>query len=245
MSYDLKRSHFSLILEKEVSTGSEINEEGVLLVAVLDAATGTEKVQASGGVSNEIVAGFAIRDNADNATTSTVEELTVPSSPAALSVTLANNNLVASTPGDGSTSQLRVVMGNGDLLTRVDGSSPSAGQVANEPTTGVLTFNSAEEGEDFTATYRYNLTVAESRQLFFQRNINNEAGALFGQTGVGQGHGEVFTDQFDAVPSAGVYCGCTSAQNGNPGQRQEITATSRAETARLDRAWSRAGLHDP
>jgi hypothetical protein len=43
------------------------------------------------------------------------------------------------------------------------------------------------------------LTVAEARLKFFQRNINNEAGALFGQVGVGHGHGEIFTDQFDAA----------------------------------------------
>ncbi len=214
MSYDLKRSHFSLILEKEVVTGQEINEEGVLLVALLDAATGTEKVQASTGTGADVVAGFAIRDNADNATTSTVEELTVPTSPAALTVTLKNNNLVASTPGDGSTSQLRVVMGNGDVLTVSDGASGGAGDVGNEPATGVLSFNAAEEGEDFTATYRYNLTVAESRQLFFQRNINNEAGALFGQTGVGQGHGEVFTDQFDSTLDWGAGTAITSGAGG-------------------------------
>ena len=59
MSYDLKRSHFSLILEKEVVTGQEINEEGVLLVALLAAATGTEKVQASTGTGADVVAGFA------------------------------------------------------------------------------------------------------------------------------------------------------------------------------------------
>ena len=48
-------------------------------------------------------------------------------------------------------------------------------------------------------TYRYNLTVSEARLQFFQRNINNEAGALFGQVGCGHGHGEIFTDQYDAT----------------------------------------------
>jgi hypothetical protein len=213
MSYDLKRSHFSLILEKEVVTGQEINEEGVLLVALLDAATGTEKVQTSTGTSADVVAGFAIRDNADNATTSTVEELTVPTSPAALTVTLKNNNLVSSA-GTGVTSQIRVVMSDSDVLTRVNGTSPSAGEVGVDPDTAVLTFNSGEEGEDFTVTYRYNLTVAESRQLFFQRNINNEAGALFGQTGVGQGHGEVFTDQFDSTLDWSAGTAITSGAGG-------------------------------
>lgn len=198
MSYDLKRSHFSIILEKKVSTGSVVTEEGVILVAVLDPTTGEEVVQLAAGTSGEVTAGFAIRDNADNATTSVVEEGTVPSS-GNLEIQLDNNNLVASTPGDGSTAQARVVASTSGALTLVDGSTPTSGQVGLEPLTGLLTFNTAQSGEDVTVTYRFNLTVAESRLLFFQRNINNESGALFGQTGVGHGHGEIFTDQFDAT----------------------------------------------
>jgi hypothetical protein len=197
MSYDLKRSHFSVILERKVATGSVITEEGVLLVATLDAATGEEVVDLSTGSSaTEVVAGFAIRDNADNATTSAVEEGTIPAA-GTLEVTLSNNNVVTTTPGDGSESQLRVVADS--LLTLVDDGVPAGGQVAFNPTTGLMTFNAAEAGQAFVATYRYNLTVAEARLRFFQRNINNEAGALFGQVGVGHGHGEIFTDQYNAL----------------------------------------------
>lgn len=195
MSYDLRRSHFSVILERQVLTGEVITEEGVVLEAVLDT-DGQEKVKVHDGTG--VVAGFAIRDNADNATTSEVETGTVPTAPAALTFQLRNNNLVAGTPGDGSTAQIRVVMGDGDVLTRVDG-APAAGQVQVEDVTGLLTFNSAEDSETFTVTYRYNLTVAESRLKFFQRNINNEAGTLFGQVGMGHGHGEIYTDQYDAT----------------------------------------------
>ncbi len=201
MSYDLKRSHFSIVLEKQVSTGEVVTEEGVLLVSVLDATDGTERVQPSDGTSGEVPAGFAIRDNADNATTSAVEAGTVPAS-GTLEFQLANNNLVITsggTPGDGSDAQLRVEMGNGDELTLADNTSSGPGVVGVDPDSGLLEFDGAEAGEDFTATYRYNLTVAEARLKFFQRNINNEAGTLFGQTGVGHGHGEVFTDQFDST----------------------------------------------
>jgi len=78
MGYDLKRSHFSLVLEKEVLAGFVITEEGVLLASVLDAATGTERVLPTDGTA-QVIAGFAIRDNADHATTSEVESVTVPS----------------------------------------------------------------------------------------------------------------------------------------------------------------------
>jgi hypothetical protein len=209
MSYDLKRSHFSIILEREVSPGSVITEEGVVLVAVLDPATGTEKVQASAGASDEIVAGFAVRDNADNATTSEVEEGTIPTAPNALTIQLSNNNLVGTAPN----TQIRVVASTTGALTQVAG-TPASGQVQVADTTGLLTFHSDEEGQDVVVTYRYNLTVAEARLKFFQRNINNEAGALFSQVGVGHGHGEVYTDQFNSTVAWDVGTAITSGAAG-------------------------------
>lgn len=197
MGYDLKRSHFSLVLEKEVTAGSVITEEGVLLVSVLDAATGTEKVQPSAGSGTEVIAGFAIRDNADHATTSEVETVTVPSA-APYTVQLRNNNLVAGTPGDGSTAQLSAMDGT-TQMTNDDDTSSGAGAVGVDDVSGLLNFNVGDAGKSIVVTYRYNLTVAESRLKFYQRNINNEASTLFSQVGVGQGHGEVFTDQFDAT----------------------------------------------
>jgi len=204
MSYDLKRSHFSLILEKEVLPGEVITEEGVLLVAALDAATGTEKVQLSAGAGTDVVAGFAIRDNADNSTTSSVEESTIPTSPNPLTVQLSNNNLVAG--------QIRVVASTTGALT--EGNPANPGEFSVSDSTGLMTFNSAQEGEDIVVTYRYNLTVAEARLKFFQRNINNEAGTLFGQVGVGHGHGEIFTDQFDASVNWASNPSITSGANG-------------------------------
>lgn len=201
MSYDLKRSHFSLILERGVTDGLTITEEGQALIAVIDQATGTEKVQSSGGDSGEIFAGFSIRDNADNATTSVVEEIVVPSV-APFTASLSNTNIVAGTVGVSTTAALRAVASDTGLLAKTD-SVPNTGeiQILSPATvvTGDLVFHEDEAGQTVTVTYRFNLTVAQSRLEFFQRNINNEAGALFGQVGVGMGNGEVFTDQFDAT----------------------------------------------
>ncbi len=197
MSYDLKRSHFSIILERKVASGSVITEEGVLLQATLDAGTGEEVVLLATANSGLQIAGFAIRDNADNSTTSVVEEATVPAT-GTLEVQLSNNNIV-STAGTGSTASLRCVAETTGALTLVNDGVPGDDEVALAPATGLLTFHAGEAGQAITVTYRYNLTVAESRLLFFQRNINNEAGALFGQVGVGHGHGEIFTDQYDAT----------------------------------------------
>lgn len=196
MGYDLKRSHFSLVLEKSVKAGSVITEEGVLLRSELDAATGTEVVLPTTG-SSDVIAGFAIRDNADHATTSEVESVTVPSS-SPYEVQLRQNNLVASTPGDGSTASLSAMDGSSQMDVLAVGGAVS-GDVNVNDATGLLAFHSDEAGKTIVVTYRYNLTVAESRLKFFQRNINNEASTLFGQVGVGQGHGEIFTDMFDAT----------------------------------------------
>lgn len=211
MSYDLKRSHFSVILERKVASGSVVTEEGVVLVASLDAGTGEEVVDLSDGTA-QAVAGFAIRDNADNATTSAVEVQAVPAS-GTLEATLSNNNLVAA--------NIRIVDSAGTALTEGNPASPDEYSVVDA--TGVITFNANQAGLDVTVTYRYNLTVAEARLKFFQRNINNEAGALFGQVGVGHGHGEIFTDQFDAAvdwatasdPSAGAAGQVVEAGSGS------------------------------
>lgn len=198
MGYDLKRSHFSLVLEKSVKAGEVITEEGVLLVSELDAATGSEVVLPSIGSGGEVVAGFAIRDNADHATTSEVESVTVPSS-APLEVQLRQNNIVTSVANDGSAASLNAIASTSGALTLVDGNTPASGEIALEPASGLTTYHADEASQTVVITYRYNLTVAESRLKFYQRNINNEASTLFGQVGVGQGHGEVFTDQFDAT----------------------------------------------
>jgi hypothetical protein len=196
MSFDLKRSHFSIVLEKPVQAGSVITEEGVLLQSVLDAATGAEAVIPATNDASLLIAGFAIRDNADNATTSEVESVTVPST-APYEVQLRNNNLVSG-DGTGSTAQLTAMDGS-TKMDNIDVGAAVSGDVNVNVSTGLLAFHSDEAGKTIVVIYRYNLTVAEARLKFYQRNINNEASTLFSQVGVGHGVGEIFTDQFDAA----------------------------------------------
>jgi hypothetical protein len=220
MGYDLKRSHFSLVLEKSVQAGSVITEEGVLLQSVLDPATGTEVVLPTSG-SGDVIAGFAIRDNADHATTSEVESVTVPSS-APYEVQLRQNNLVAGTPGTGSTTSLSAMDGS-TQMDNIDVGGAVSGDVNVNDVTGLLAFHVDEASKTIVVTYRYNLTVAESRLKFYQRNINNEASTLFSQVGVGQGHGEIFTDQFDATVD---WAAATSVNSGVDGVIRDSTGTA-------------------
>ena len=91
---------------------------------------------------------------------------------------------------------MRVQVVGGADLTEVAG-APAATQFQPNVSTGVLTFNTAEAGSDIMVWYRANLTVSQSRQRFFQRNINNEAGAIFNTVAVGGGHGEIYTAEYD------------------------------------------------
>lgn len=192
MPYDLKRSHFSLTLQKSVASGQVVDREGVLLRSVLEA--GEERVQkADAGASTYALAGFAISDNETIGIIPVVESVTVPASPGPYTVQLLHTSLVGTAPN----SSVRVQVVGGSDLTEENTGTPGAGQFFPNVSTGLLTFNVAEAGSAVTVWYRANLTVAQARQRFFQRNINNEAGAIFNTVAVGGGTGEVYTAEYD------------------------------------------------
>lgn len=193
MPYDLKLSHFSLSLQKDVATGQTVDREGVVLRSVLE--NGEERVQkADGTAATYAVAGFAISDNETIGIIPVVEDLTVPAVPGPYTVQLAHTSLV----GSPATSSVRVldVAGAADLTEEATG-TPSSGEFYPAVTTGILTFHSDEAGKAIRVWYRANLTVAEARLRFFQRNINNDAGAVFNTVVVGTGTGEIYTAEYD------------------------------------------------
>lgn len=190
MPYDLKRSHFSMTLQKNVATGQVVDREGAVLRSVLDA--GEERVQlADAGASTYSIAGFSISDNETIGIIPVVEDVTVPAAPGPFTVQLSRTSIVGTAPN----SSVRVQVVGGSDLTEVAG-APSATEF-QPSATGLLTFNTAEAGAALRVWYRANLTVSESRQIFFQRNINNDAGAIFNTVAVGGGTGEIFTAEYD------------------------------------------------
>jgi len=189
--YNLKKSHFSLTLQKDVATGQVVDREGVVLRSVLEA--GEEKVQkADAGASNYRIAGFAISDNETIGVIPVVESLTIPASPGPYTVQLAHTSLVGTAPN----SSVRVMVVGGSDLTEVAG-APAAGEFQPNVATGVLTFNVAQAGASIMVWYRANLTVAQSRLRYYQRSVNNQAGAVFNTVAVGGGNGEIFTAEYD------------------------------------------------
>jgi hypothetical protein len=192
MPYDLKRSHFSMSLQKYVSAGNTVDREGVVLRSVLEA--GEERVQkADATASTYQIAGFAISDNETIGIIPVVEEFTIPAAPGPYTVQLAHTSLVGTAPN--SSVRVNNITAAADM-TEVAG-APAATQFQPNVATGVLTFNVAEAGNSIRVWYRANLTVAEARLRYFQRNINNDAGAIFNTVVVGSGSGEIYTAEYD------------------------------------------------
>jgi len=190
--YDLKRTHYSLPLQKDVAAGEVVDREGVVLQAVLEG--GEERVKkADASAADLVICGFAVSDNEAIGIIPVVEDHTIPAAPGPYTVQLDHTSLVGTAPN----SSVRVldVTGAADL-TEVAG-APAAGQFQPNVATGVLTFEATQAGHSIRVFYRANLTVAESRLRFHQRNINNEAGAIFNTVVVGAGVGELWTAEYD------------------------------------------------
>jgi len=195
MPYGLTKSHFSLILQKDVTTGNVVDREGVALVAVVE--DGVEKVQKCSAAGSEFPIGFAISDNESIATDIEVEEFTIPAAPGPYTVQLAHTTPVN---GGGATVEAAcIVIATG--VAKVRQANPGAVDADAKfyvSATGLCTFNSASAGQIVRVTYRWSMTVAESRLKYHQRNSANEAGAEFNSVAVGCGVGEIETYEFDA-----------------------------------------------
>lgn len=190
--YDLKRTHYSLTLQKDVATGQVVDREGVVLRSVLEG--GEEKVQKADGLASTYkIAGFAVSDNETIGIIPVVEDFTVPAAPGPYTVQLKYTSIVGTAPN----ASVRVNHVGSTDLTEVAGSPASATEFQPAVTTGILTFHSGAAGWAIRVWYRANLTVAQSQQRFYQRNINNQAGALFNTVAVGGGNGEVWTSEYD------------------------------------------------
>lgn len=202
--YDLVHSYSTLTVQKPVTSGYTVDREGVLLQSVLSG--GIETVQKGAASASLVLAGFAISDNQTISIAPAVETGTIPlASP--YTIQLSNNNLVGTSPNV----QIYIVStptSGSPTFSQQTNSASSTGQFWVAPSTGLITFYSGDAGTAVQITYRYNLTVAQAQQRYFQRNINNTAGAVFNTVAVLTGAGEVWTSEYDATVNwAGVAAG--------------------------------------
>jgi hypothetical protein len=154
-----------------------VSEEGQGLVAVMEG--GVEKVKPSEGLAGEKVVGFAMFRQKTFSTAAVVEDHIVPTAVPYV-VELGKQHLIA-----GQVRVLDVVAGT-DIV-------PAAIDLAH----GTLTFTAAESGLSVRVFYRYELTVAEALQQFYEAPTNHPDPNFFSQVGVGKGKGRVFTMLYD------------------------------------------------
>jgi hypothetical protein len=86
------------------------------------------------------------------------------------------------------------------------------------------------------------VTVAQAQQKYFQRNINNQAGAVFNTVAVLAGIGEIWTSEFDATSNwaasniAAIYAngaGTAANPDGTVSLTQNSSATQLPATTRV------------
>ena len=192
MSIDLKRSYASQRLGRLLSVGTILEQEGLILTAVIE--DGIEKaalVAAPAGT--EKILGFTMLADSLPDRTSGVEEITVPAS-GTLVVDLRAHDLVA-----GFVRVLDVVAGTTRLVDPVFAGVPAPGSVKMDLIAGQAKFAAGDAGKLFRFTYLYSLTLTEAKQFFGERFVNNRGlHAEFGQAEIQAGIGELYTDQFDA-----------------------------------------------
>lgn len=182
MAFDLIHSHFTQILEKPVAAGETIGVEGLMVASILEA--GVEKLKLP-SAATDILLGFAITDTHNYATQPVVEQLVVPAV-APYTITLAH------IPSGASVIRIYSSVLAADLTLGNPANATEYSRLNN-----VVTVNAARAGETLTVYYRYNLTVIEAQQQFYQRNINRYASQFYGQIAYGCDQGEIFLDTFD------------------------------------------------
>jgi hypothetical protein len=174
---DIKRTFYTWSDTQPVATGKTVTEEGQGLVAVMEG--GVEKVMPSEALAGEKFVGFAMFRQLTFGTAALVEDHIVPTA-APFVIELGKQHLIAG--------QIRVldIVANADLVP-----------VAIDLVHGTVTLAAGEAGKTVRIFYRYELTVSESIQQFYQAPTNMPDPNFFSQVGVGKSKGRVFTMYYD------------------------------------------------
>ena len=193
MAIDLKRAFSSQRLNRPLASGTIVEQEGLIMTAVIE--DGIEKAAIAGtAAGTDVPLGYSQTADSQPTTTSEVEEITVPSAPAALEIDLRNQNLV--------TLRIRAVTAGGLVLTidETFAGAPADNTVKVDLATGRFKFHPDEAGATVTITYLYDLTLTQSKQRFGERFLNNRGlHAEHGSVEVGAGLGELWTDQYNTA----------------------------------------------
>lgn len=183
--FDRNRSFVTLTKQYNVKSGTTIPAEGAPLIFANDGAGGVVVDLCAGGA-GEKFAGFSRSDNIRATTETVLESITIPVGGGV--VNLAHSNLVA------ASARAYDVTTAAAMANVV--SPPAAGEVTIGYTNGTIEFNAADAGNVVEVSYRYNLTVEQSKMKYRESLPNNIATSFFGVIDVMGGEGTVYTDQY-------------------------------------------------
>lgn len=186
---DLKRTHCDKTLSRPTAAGTIVEQEGVILCAVLEDGVEKAKLVATVAASDKVL-GFSKTADSVPSRTSKVDSVLVPAS-GALTAQLTEANIVVA-------AVRAVLKETGAALTVITAGSPATGEVL-VATSGLLTFHADQANKEVQVTYLFDLTMVQSKQRYGERHVNNrDLHATFGNIEVGMGFTELYTDAFDA-----------------------------------------------
>lgn len=212
--WDMTRSLIGRREEYELVAGTNLVEESQLMVA---GGTSTQQATTSitGAVFGDAVPlGFAINGKILATTFTNYEVGTVPLAPGPHTFTLDHSNIVANGYSGFADAYVFDVTANLELEVAV--AAVAATSVTLAANTGIITFDANEAGHTFFVRYRWNLTVAESREILRQSAIGRGSEDTFDKVMIAREHCIVYTTMYDADAAWVLNQQLGTAVNGNP-----------------------------
>lgn len=208
MAYDLKYSHASTSLSRQLAAGTVVAQEGVLLCSVLQDGVEMASLVASPAGTEKVI-GYAKTADSLPTATAAVDVVTVPAS-GSLIVGLSNANVQLN-----SVYALDQTTNTPYTISYTFAGTPASGTVNVDIVNGQLKFNAAQAGDTVQVTYIYQLTITMAQQIFGQRFFNNQyLEAIYNQIEIAAGSGELYTDQYDASQNYAAGSPLTLGANG-------------------------------
>jgi len=234
--YNLQRTHGTL-LEKQVATGFSIDREGVCLIKVMEGGIAKVKKSTGGSAGAGVFVGFAVSDNESIASEPRVESAVIPAT-GPFAVQLSSTTPFSYTGGTTSTTFEVAVYDTNTAawLVNTSAGAPSTTQFVLSAA-GMLYVNTGTAAHTLTVYWRVNLTVAEAKMKYYERNINNTAGVTLGQVGVMCGACEFYTYEYEnninwaATTGGNAYCGSDGRVTGSPSGSQVCGSVIKTPTS--------------
>lgn len=226
--YDFARSYFQETRQYPLQAGTNIAEEGQLMIAVAGATT--VEATTSTGAGGEVPLGVNLLSYIAGTTFTWYETGTIPSV-APYTNTLKFPNIID--VGAGVAEAYFYDVTSGAARTIIAPGVPNNVQAAINTATGVVTNNVANAGHTFYVRYRFTMTTTQKELLIHSSHINRGAESEFTTVNVGIGHCVVYTTNYDArgVWTLLVQNGAGASPCLGPGGRWTTITLSGASTA--------------